>query len=138
MGSNGENTIHNAPILALAKILKNVMSSAAESELGAFFLNAKEGVAERITLEEMGHLQGKTNIISDNATAIGITNKTVKHKRSKAMSMRFYWVRDREAQGQYKFTWAPGKDNKGDYFTKHHPASHHKIMRPSVLNSGTG
>lgn len=73
------------------------MSSAAESELGAVFLNAKEEVTERITLKEMRHPQGKTNIISDNVTAIGITNKTVKNKISKAMSMRFYWVRDREA-----------------------------------------
>ena len=66
------------------------MSSVAEAELGAIFHNTKEGVSERVTLEEMGHPQGKTNIISDNATAIGIANKTVKHKRSKAMAMRFY------------------------------------------------
>ena len=37
----------------------------------------------------MRHLQGKTTIISDNSTAVGITNKTVKHKRSKAMVMKF-------------------------------------------------
>ena len=135
LGSNGEQTINNAPILAIAKILKNVMSSAAESELGAIFHNAKEGVAERITLEEMGHPQGKTTIVSDNATAIGITNRTVKHKRSKAMAMRFYWVRDREAQGQFRFIWAPGKNNKADYFTKHHPAKHHRTERPMVMNT---
>ena len=64
---------------------------------GGIFNNAKEGIAERIKLEEMGHPQDKTTIISDNATAIGITNKTIKHKRSKAMDMRYYWVRDREA-----------------------------------------
>ena len=103
------------------------MSSAAESELGAIFHNAKEGVAERITLEEMGHPQGKTTIISGNATAIGITNKIVKHKRSKAMSMNFYWVRDREAQGQFKFKWGPGNDNDlAVYFTKNHPARYQK------------
>ena len=111
------------------------MSSAAESKLGAIFYNAKEGVAEKITLEEMGHPQGKTTIVSDNATAIGITNKTVKHKRSKAMAMRFYWVRDREAQGQFRFIWAPGVYNKADYFTKHHQASHNRKMRPIVLNT---
>ena len=66
------------------------MSSVAEAELGAIFHNAREGVSERITLEEMGHPQGATNIISDNAIAIGIANKTVKHKRSKAMEMKFY------------------------------------------------
>jgi hypothetical protein len=33
----------NGPILNLAKILRNVMSSATEAEVGALFLNAREG-----------------------------------------------------------------------------------------------
>lgn len=103
------------------------MSSAAEAELGAILHNEKEGVSETITLEKIRHPQGKTSIISDNTTAIGITKKTVKHKRSKAMAMRFYWVQDREAHGEFKFFWGPGHDNdRAGYFTKDHPAKHNK------------
>jgi hypothetical protein len=44
--------------------------------------------------------------------------------------MRFYWLKDREAQHQFIMFWAPGKLNLGDYFTKHHaPAHHHNIKR---------
>ena len=51
------------------------------------------------------------------------------------MVMRFYWVQDREAQEQFKFFWKPGEDNdRADYFTKDHPAKHHKHMRPKILN----
>ena len=64
-----------------------------------------------------------------------LKNKTVKHKRSQAMVMRFYWIKDREAQGQFKVKWTPGNNNdKADYFTKVHPARHHRIMRPHIFN----
>ena len=39
----------------LCKILKFVAASAAEAELGAIFLNAKEAKTIRLTLEELDH-----------------------------------------------------------------------------------
>ena len=47
----------NGPILVLAKIIKHVMSSAAEAEVGAMFLNAREAIPIRKFLENMGHPQ---------------------------------------------------------------------------------
>ena len=43
----------NGSVLTLAKIIKFVMSSASESELGAMFITAQEMVAMRQTLQEM-------------------------------------------------------------------------------------
>ena len=43
----------NGPVLTLAKIIKFVMSSASEAELGAMFITAQEMVAMRKTLQEM-------------------------------------------------------------------------------------
>ena len=43
--------------------------------------------------------------------------------------MRFYWLRDRTNQKQFLITWAAGKSNLADYFTKHHPVTLHKSMR---------
>jgi hypothetical protein len=83
----------------------------------------------RQTLIELNHPQPPTPIQTDNSTATGIVNKTVKLKRSKAMDMRFYWVQDRIDQQQRKVYWAPGSLNLGDYVTKHHPAPHHAKMR---------
>ena len=47
--------------------------------------------------------------------------------------MRYYWVKDRIQQKQFILKWKPGKDNKGDYYTKRHPPSHCKKMRPFYL-----
>ena len=47
-------TLYNGPILALAKVIKNVMVSAAEAELAALFMNTQEAVGLRNYLEAMG------------------------------------------------------------------------------------
>ena len=130
---NLDGTLMNGSIAILAKIIKNVMSSAAESEIGALFMNAKIAIPMRITLEELGHPQPPTPIKTDNTTANGIINGTVKQQRSKAIDMRFYWLQDRVEQGQFKIYWAPGDENWADYFTKHHSPTHHKKIRPIYL-----
>jgi hypothetical protein len=38
---------------------------------------------------------------TDNTTAKGYSNVTIKQKRTKAMDMRFYWIKDRVKQGQF-------------------------------------
>ena len=43
----------NGPVLTLAKIIKFIMSSASEAELGAMFITAQEMVAMRQNLHEM-------------------------------------------------------------------------------------
>jgi hypothetical protein len=113
------------------------MASAAETELGGLFVNGQDAVPERITLEELGHPQGPTPMATDNGTASGIANDSIKQKRSKAMDMRFYWIRDRVRQGQFLIYWRKGSTNRGDYFTKHHPTKHHRRMRPIYLHTPT-
>ena len=89
----------------------------------------------RNTLIELGHPQPPdgTPIRTDNNTANGIMNHTVKPKRSKSMDMRFWWLADRVEQNQFRIHWAPGSVNLADYFTKKHPASHHAKVRPIYL-----
>jgi hypothetical protein len=112
--------LSNGPLLCHTKVLKHVVSSVAEAEFGALFFNAKEGTVTRTTLSEMGHNQDANDLTTDNTTADGIINNKVQQKRSKAMDMRFYWVKDRVEQEQFNVGWAPGDTNLGDYFTKHH------------------
>ena len=123
----------NGIIYAMAKIIPNVMSSAMESEVAGTFMAAKEACPIRVALEEMGHPQPPTPMQADNSTAVGFANNKIKPKRSKAIDMRFHWVRDRVAQGQFVVYWSPGKDNLADYVTKHHPPSHHVNMRPKFF-----
>jgi hypothetical protein len=91
MGNHkGQPQIINGAILVIAKIIKSVMSSAAEAEIGALFMNAKAIIPLRITCEELGHTQPATPMRTDNNTAEGIRNGTIKQNRSKAIDMRFY------------------------------------------------
>jgi hypothetical protein len=125
----------NGAIDVMCQILREVVSSAAEAELAALFHNGKTACPLRICLTELGHPQPPTPIVTDNSTASGIANDTVKQKRSKAIDMRFYWIRDRVRQGQFHIYWKRGILNRADYFTKHHPASHHQQIRSSYLYS---
>jgi hypothetical protein len=93
----------NGAILIISKVLKHVMSFTAEAEIGAVFINAKEGAVLRTTLEELGHQQSPTPMGTNNTTATGYINDTIKQKRTKAMDMRFYWIKDRVKQANLKF-----------------------------------
>jgi len=125
----------NGALHVLCHIMREVLSSAAEAELGALFHNGKEACPLRIALHEMGHPQPATPIATDNSTACGIATDTVKQRRSKAIDMRFYWIRDRVRQGHFQVYWSKGKSNKADYYSKHHPASHHTAIRSTYLYS---
>jgi hypothetical protein len=59
MGSDAKTNkkLTNGAILIISRVLKHVMSLAAEAEIGAVFINAKEGAVLHTTLEELGHPQ---------------------------------------------------------------------------------
>jgi hypothetical protein len=67
MGNTTKNDkkLTNGAILIVSKVLKHVMSSAAEAEIGAVFINAKEGAVLKTTLEEVGHKQPPTPMETD-------------------------------------------------------------------------
>ena len=84
--------------------------------------------------EAMGHPQPPTPIQTNNSTADGIINSWIQPKRTKAMDMRFHWLRDGCInQRQFRFYWRPGTLQRGDYYTKHHSPAHHRNMRSEIL-----
>jgi hypothetical protein len=89
----------------------------------------------RQLLAEMGHKQPKTPIQTDNTTACGVVNNNIQPRRTKAMDMRFHWLRCRDSQGQFRYYWGPGINNRADYWTKHHCTAHHIEKRPEILTS---
>jgi hypothetical protein len=84
---------------------------------------------ERHTLEFMGHPQSATLIVTDNTVAQAIAHRECKQKRSKAIDMRYHWIREQVQLGVFRVEWQKGTDNLADFFTKIHPASHHNVMR---------
>ena len=137
MSENDPFPRHNGPILSISQILKFVMSSAAEAELGALYTAAKELVPLRQTLDEMGWPQPRTPIQTDNSTAVGVTNLTIVPRKTKAMDLRLWWLRCREAQEQFRFYWDKGSRNLADYHTKHHPPIYHESNRPTHAGAAT-
>ena len=121
----------NGSVLTLAQIIRFVMSSASEAELGALFITAQEMVTMRNTLEEMKWTQPKSPIQTDNSAAVGVVNNTIVPRKLKTMDHRLHWFRCRETQGQFRYYWASVSLNWGDYSTKHHPPLYHesKIMK---------
>jgi hypothetical protein len=124
----------NGSILNIASVIKNVVASAAESEVGASFQNAQTAAPLHVTLLELRHKKPANPLRKDNSTDYGKFNITIKQKRSKSMDIKYHWLQDRVRQKQFEVYCLPSKDNLGDYHTKHHPAQHHQDMRPILLH----
>ena len=65
----------NGAVLNITNIMKDVISPAAEAELGALFLNPRQAIQARTVLTEMGHLQPPTPTQMKNTTALGFVGK---------------------------------------------------------------
>ena len=83
----------------------------------------------RMALIEMVHAHAPTPSVTDRATGDVFINDNIQQRHSRAINMRFYWVRDKFRQGQFIVYWMAGENNLSDYFTKHHPTSHHRSQR---------
>ena len=66
------NSTINGPTHVSTKIMRNVLSSAAEAEVGATFNNAQEACPFRQTLIDLGHPQPATPIQTNNQCTEGI------------------------------------------------------------------
>ncbi len=112
LGNNmNETDVCNGAININTTVSDVVISSAAESEVGALFLNTKEGTGFWTTLAKLGHSQNATPIQTNNTTALGIANQKIKQRWLQAMDMQFYWVQDRVKQGQFHIYFGPSNDN---------------------------
>ena len=70
MSKNAANPENNGAVLTIAKIIKNVMTSAAHAEIGALYINSRQAIPAQTTVEEMGHKQPPTPIKTDNTTSL--------------------------------------------------------------------
>ena len=73
--------------------------------VGGLFHNGKTALLLRIKLHELCFTQPPTPIKIDNSAAEGILTATVRQKRSKAMEMLFYLMKDRVKQKDFFVYW---------------------------------
>ena len=125
----------NGAVHVLCKLLRHVVASAAEAETCALFFNAQMVIHMRRLLEALGHKQPPTPIQTDNSTAHDFVNRRMRTKKSKSWDMRLNWLKDSKQEEQFRVFWEKGSRNGGDYFTKHHSPSHHKVTRPLYIHT---
>ena len=70
----------NEPVHVEFGIMKNVMESATESELGGLFENCQKATSTRTALADMGHQQPTPPAATENTAANSIVNGTAKKK----------------------------------------------------------
>ena len=124
----------NGAILVECKTLRHVVASAAEAEIAGIFHNTQIAIPLRHILITLGHPQPPIPIKTDNSTAHGFIHNNINKKRSKSWDMRFYWLRDRTNQQQFRIFWQSGATNNADYPTKHHTTRHHREIRARYLH----
>ena len=98
----------NTPVLNIAQIIKTVMASAAEDEMAALSITAKNMIPLRNKLIEMCWPEPHSPTQTDNSTTVGFTNKIIVKKATKSTDMRLWWLRDRESQDQFRYYLSPG------------------------------
>ena len=65
---NIKQKYNNRAILTISQMIKNVMASASEVERESIFINVREAILLRTTVEEMGNPQSATTMKLDNST----------------------------------------------------------------------
>ena len=101
VSNKSANPPKNGAVLTVAQIIKTVISSAAEAELGVLFINYREEIPAHHTLKEMRHKQPPTPMQINKMTALGVVINNLTSKRFKSVDMRLHWIRCRATQGKY-------------------------------------
>ena len=93
MSNDSPNRANNGATLTVAKITKVVMSSAAEAESGALYINYRETIAVRHALIEMGHPQPPTSIQTNNTAALCVVINILQPTQMKGIPMiNMSWI----------------------------------------------
>ena len=90
--------INNGALPVVSNIICNVILSSADTTTVALYLNEKDGVLIRNTLEEMGHPQPETPLKTYKYTPEVIVNISIVQRCSKVMGMSFYFLLNWENQ----------------------------------------
>lgn len=135
LGHRDMPTHINGAVHCTSNNLDVIVAAASEAEYGAVFFNGQTGVWLRTVLLALGYLQPATILLCDNDCAVGIANNTVKLRRSKAIDVRFHWIRDRIKQEQFRVLWRKGANNLADFFTKALPVHAHQALMPFLVRT---
>ena len=119
-GNKLDDTI-NGTLHSISCRIPTVCDAVSEAEYAALYINGTAAAWERTVLAPLGYPQPPTVLITDNECAAGIANNKLTARKSKAIAMRYHWIRCRIRLDEFQCKWLPGKLNYADFFTKHLP-----------------
>jgi hypothetical protein len=93
MAGRDDVPTNNGAVLNILQIIRAVMSSATDAELGALFINAKTAVSMCHTLKDLGHPQPPTPMQTDNIITHDLHTNKIMPKALMAMDLCFHWLR---------------------------------------------
>ena len=118
------------------KLLRQVVTSAAEAETAGLFVNCQKVIELKNMLQALGHPQKATLAKTNNATAASFVTDLLKQKRSKAWDVRYHWLCEQQVLKTFFIFWQQGLKNLASYHTKHHPPSYHQKVREKYILKG--
>ena len=100
----------------VSNIMKNVMVSSTDEEVGAIFYNRPETEIILNTHRKMGHPQLAPPKQTENSTANDIVDSTVRQRLSRATDMHLYWIQDIIKKIVFCVFCISCTSNLGDFF----------------------
>ena len=112
------------------------MPSPASREL----VGASDGLTQvlwtRNFLESQGYKQGATTVYQDNKSTILLEEKgKSKSQRTRHVSIRYFFIKDRVDLGEIKIRYLPTEDMVADFFTKPLQGELFTKFRTAIMNS---
>ena len=102
MPNNASKPENNGAALTIVQIIKNVMTSSADAEIGALYINSQQEIPAQTTAEGMGHKKPPIPTQTDNTTAFGFVTKNLQTKATKSTDMKHWFMHDRQDRNQFR------------------------------------
>ena len=103
MSNNAANPANSGALLNISQIIKNLMTSAADAEIRALFINLRQAIPAQTTVEEMGHTLPPTPIQTDNTTSLFFVMKNLQPKATNSTDMQHWFMCDLQDRNKLRY-----------------------------------
>lgn len=126
-------TLRGGPISWSSRRQTVTAQSTTESELVAVSAGTKEAVwLVRLQAELEDKAPEPTIIYCDNQSTISLIKNPVFHQRTKHIEVRFFYVRDQQADGKVNVRYVSTEEQLADIFTKPLAAPRYQMLRENL------
>lgn len=111
---------------------KTVALSTAEAEFMSLTEAAKEAIHLKKLSEDLGKSFGKITLYNDNQSAKNIAENAIVSSKSKHISIKEHFIREKVSRGELKIEYKPTKEMEADLLTKPLPGPQLTYLRSLI------